>query len=253
MTVVNPFTQEQEAQRYDSYRPAYHDLPFQKLYGYLGRTFHKSLDICCGTGHSTQALMKMSRNVVACDMSASMLAVARKRLPVTFVEARAEKLPFAKDEFDFLNISMAFQWLDQQSFLQEAKRVLIDKGYLNIDNYGFTGNMLGSEGFKQKYQDFDKNHFPPAKRNNDYPEQSFMSEFGFSLLTEISYSHEVFMNPQQFTNYLMTRSNFQILGASEQSRTSGLLLDYYKPLFSGMSQALVFSGTLKLYQITKQE
>lgn len=251
MTVTNPFTKEQEAQRYDRYRPAYHDLPFQKLQEYLKKTLQNSLDVCCGTGHSTRALTKISKNVIGCDLSASMLAVARKNLSVTFVEARAEELPFKDNEFDFLNISMGFQWLNQESFLKEARRVLKNNGYLNIDNYGFTGNMVGNNDFKQKYKDFDKANFPAAKRNKDYPEQSTTSDFGFKLLTEISYSHDVLMNTHQFINYLMTRSNFQILSSTEQSRTSALLMDYYDPLFPGGTQALIFSGMFKLYQVIK--
>ncbi|MGE3756937.1 MAG: hypothetical protein AB7H97_04235 [Pseudobdellovibrionaceae bacterium] len=53
--VENPFTEPKEAERYNLYRPVYHHLPFQYVSSYLGRRLGKSLDVACGTGHSTQA------------------------------------------------------------------------------------------------------------------------------------------------------------------------------------------------------
>src|SRR5215216_3950517 len=66
------------------------------------------LDLGCGSGDLTLALVDAGARVTAVDVSAGMLAVARRRcehfcaaLPrPAFVAAAAEELPFADDAFD---------------------------------------------------------------------------------------------------------------------------------------------------------
>ena len=67
----------------------------------------KILDIGCGTGKSTEPLIKIFKNaeIVGCDPDAAMLAEAKASakklgLPIEYVEGRAERLPFVDDSFD---------------------------------------------------------------------------------------------------------------------------------------------------------
>jgi ubiquinone/menaquinone biosynthesis C-methylase UbiE len=247
MTVINPFMQKSEAERYDLYRPIYHDIPFQKLNKHLGFKFKKSIDVCCGTGHSTNAISKISENVVGCDLSLGMLAVARKNLPIEFIQTPAEQMPFSNGEFDFLNISMGIHWLNQDHFLNEAHRLLAPKGFLSIDNYGFIGQMINNPNFLEQYKKFDSLHFPAAQRNSDYPTDEKMLSHGFKIIHEIRYEHEVKMDMIYFNNYLMTRSNFLILSHEQQNQMPQLLSDYYSPIFNNQDKVMVFRGLLKLY------
>jgi demethylmenaquinone methyltransferase / 2-methoxy-6-polyprenyl-1,4-benzoquinol methylase len=60
------------------------------------------LDVGCGTGLMSAKLARMDRRVVAVDLSAAMIAQARRRYghAVEFMEADAEDLPFDDDAFD---------------------------------------------------------------------------------------------------------------------------------------------------------
>src|SRR5262245_43562361 len=55
----------------------------------------KALDLRCGQGNVSEALISRGCRVVGADFSRAMLALARRRAPhATFVEADAQDLPF---------------------------------------------------------------------------------------------------------------------------------------------------------------
>src|SRR4051812_43980460 len=116
LSVINPFENEGEAARYHCFRPRYHDIPFGLIRRLVGREFDFSLDVACGTGHSTEALAKISGTVIGCDQSEVMLREARANSEIEFIKADGECMPFEDGTFDFLNISMGFHWLDQEKF-----------------------------------------------------------------------------------------------------------------------------------------
>lgn len=94
--------------------------------------FDSFLDVACGTGFLTQSLRG---SVTGLDQSASMLAVARTRLPrASFVRGDALALPFPSEQFGCLVAGHFYGHLDESTrrpFLAEARRV--SKSILVID------------------------------------------------------------------------------------------------------------------------
>ena len=94
--------------------------------------FGSVLDVACGTGFLTASL---NGNVVGLDQSASMLGIARGRVPSgAFVQGDALRLPFRAQKFDCLMTAHFYGHLDQTAralFLDEARRV--SKSILMID------------------------------------------------------------------------------------------------------------------------
>ena len=94
--------------------------------------FASFLDVACGTGFLTEGLRG---NAMGLDQSASMLAVARSRMPgASFVRGNALALPFRSAQFDCLLTGHFYGHLDEPSrrlFLTEARRV--SKSILVID------------------------------------------------------------------------------------------------------------------------
>jgi len=86
--------------------------------------FDSFLDVACGTGYLTESLRG---SVIGLDQSASMLAVARSRMPSAyFVRGDALALPFPSKQFDCLVAGHFYGHLDErarQVFLLEARRV----------------------------------------------------------------------------------------------------------------------------------
>jgi ubiquinone/menaquinone biosynthesis C-methylase UbiE len=94
--------------------------------------FNSILDVACGTGFLTENLRG---RITALDQSASMLAVARSRIPpASFVRGDALALPFRSKQFDCLFTGHFYGHLDEPArrlFLAEARR--ISKSLLVVD------------------------------------------------------------------------------------------------------------------------
>jgi len=84
------------------------------------------LDLCCGQGNVTQALVEHGCEAVGVDFSHPMIATARARVPAaTFVEGDAQALQFDDGEFDAAVSGFGICHIpDQPRALREALRVL---------------------------------------------------------------------------------------------------------------------------------
>ena len=84
----------------------------------------RCVDVACGTGFLTRHLRG---DVTALDQSASMVAIARDRLPgAEVVQAEALPLPFAAGAFDRVVTSHFYGHLlegEREAFLADARRV----------------------------------------------------------------------------------------------------------------------------------
>lgn len=98
----------------------------------------KALDLCCGTGDVAIALRAAGAEVIGCDFSEPMLAVARKRAPsILFTEGDALNLPFPNESFNLVTISYGLRNLAHfERGLREMLRVLKPNGRLLILDFG---------------------------------------------------------------------------------------------------------------------
>ena len=94
--------------------------------------FDSFIDVACGTGFLTSVL---HASIIGLDQSASMLAVARARIPHgTFVRGDALQMPFRSKQVDCLMAGHFYGHLDEAArriFLTEARRVA--KSILIVD------------------------------------------------------------------------------------------------------------------------
>ncbi len=248
MSVIkNPFEIDGEASRYDSFRPHYHHLPFGKIGEFFGKNFTHSLDLACGTGQSSAALKKISHQVTGCDISETMLRVARENHPFDFIHAPAEKLPFSDSTFDFVNISMAFHWFEAKEVLMEIKRVLSPKGYLNIDNYGFDGIISPIEGKQTAHHEFFSSHLPKADRGRGFPRLDAMDKVGLRKVKSFSYGHTIELSSDDFVSLIMTWSNFQIQKEADKKDLEAEMRKTYSDIFDQKTLPLTFKGKTSLY------
>ncbi|MGA7859403.1 MAG: ubiquinone/menaquinone biosynthesis methyltransferase [Terracidiphilus sp.] len=114
------------------------------------------LDICCGTGHMTMALLKGrprgARPILAADFARGMLSRAHSRfaarkphLPGAIaLEADALHLPLRPQSLDLIVTAFGFRNLaNYEAGLREFQRVLKPGGQLGILDFSEPGGLMG--------------------------------------------------------------------------------------------------------------
>ena len=105
------------------------------------------LDVGCGTGFATEALLERTENVHGLDQSAHQLqrAYAKfgKRGPVRFYRGDAERLPFADDAFDVVWSSGSIEyWPNPVDALEEFRRVTRPGGQVLVVGPDYPDNTV---------------------------------------------------------------------------------------------------------------
>ncbi len=104
------------------------------------------LDLCCGSGQTTQFLVKKSSQVTGLDASSTAIDRAKKVVPeATYVNALAEKMPFSNQEFDLVHSSVALHEMETEQLreiLTEVYRVLKPGGIFAFIDLHKPTNLL---------------------------------------------------------------------------------------------------------------
>jgi ubiquinone/menaquinone biosynthesis C-methylase UbiE len=205
---MNYFAHATAAERYASARPYFHPKAVQILLEATKQTrFSRALDVACGTGMGTRALLEVCDEVVGCDLLREMLAWARAHVPgAQFVEAPAEVLPVPDSSVALVTTFLAFHWFDQARFLVEAKRALEPGGHLMICHHAFSAELRDRPEFKTLADEFYAN-YPTPPRNPSKLEPKDAERLGFRLLEEVMFADEFAMNVSELARYISTQSD----------------------------------------------
>jgi demethylmenaquinone methyltransferase/2-methoxy-6-polyprenyl-1,4-benzoquinol methylase len=117
----------------------------------LSRADAQVLDLCCGTGDMTFALLRQTissnARILGADFSHAMLQRAGQKSAGTalrWVEADALHLPFAEAQFDLITTAFGFRNLaDYDAGLREILRVLRPGGECGILDFGEPEGLIG--------------------------------------------------------------------------------------------------------------
>ncbi len=118
----------------------------------LSQSNARVLDLCCGTGDMTFALLRMAGKspgeILGADFSHAMLQRAdakSKGLGLRWVEADALNLPFPDASFDLITSAFGFRNLsDYDAGLREILRTLRSGGECGILDFGEPDGLIGS-------------------------------------------------------------------------------------------------------------
>jgi demethylmenaquinone methyltransferase/2-methoxy-6-polyprenyl-1,4-benzoquinol methylase len=104
------------------------------------------LDLCCGSGQTTQFLVGRSQQVTGLDASPRSIERARQNVPeANYVEGWAERMPFAAHTFDLVHTSVALHEMrpDQlRQILDDVHRVLKPGGLFALIDFHQPTNPL---------------------------------------------------------------------------------------------------------------
>jgi ubiquinone/menaquinone biosynthesis C-methylase UbiE len=126
-----------QAENYTKYRRPYDTDLYELLFSLIPEGDKKILDVACGTGKSTEQLVRDGTEVFGVDIDPLMIDEARKQavinnLSISYEVATAEKLPYPDDTFDAVTVGTAFHWFANEVAIAEIKRVLKKGGLLYI-------------------------------------------------------------------------------------------------------------------------
>jgi malonyl-CoA O-methyltransferase len=128
------------SQTYDSVAELQRNVGRDLLQMFLPQNLTGNIvDLGCGTGFLTQALLPHCENLIALDLALPMLQTTRGKLDdsVNYICADAEQLPFSTDSIDTIFSNLALQWCQPiDKAFNELHRVLKIDGELIFSTFG---------------------------------------------------------------------------------------------------------------------
>ncbi|MDB5281411.1 MAG: hypothetical protein JWO06_486 [Bacteroidota bacterium] len=218
---MNYFDPKIVAERYARGRPDFHSNTIKHVEAFIkprGK-LNKALDVACGTGLSTKALLSIATNVYGTDISEQILGYAAPSKEINYSIAPAEEQPFADGEFDLITVSSGVHWFDIDRFLAEANRLLKSKGWLVLYENYFISEMEGNDKFKEWFPNVYLAKYPSPPRNNTYSwTNENLHSKNLHFVEEERFKNPIVFNKKQLALYFTTQSN--IISAVENGTTT---------------------------------
>ena len=251
---MNYFETKNVAERYEKGRPFFHANTMEKIKNYLGQTtkFDKALDIACGTGLSTKALLALAEQVYGTDISEEMLNLAYKDKKIIYKIATAENQPFENNTFNLVTVSSGVHWFDIELFLKECNRILKPKSWLILYENYFISEMQDVEEFSAWFPDSYCQKYPSPPRQNNYAwsDENLKSK-NFRFDNEQIFKNEVEFTIGELILYFTTQSN--ITSQIEKQETSYQEVEHWlqkelKPFFTKEKRTINYGNWIKYLQ-----
>ena len=154
------------AGRYADFRPTYPPELFDWLAAQCGA--HELVWDCgCGNGQASVALAAHFRQVHATDASAGQIEHATPHAQVRYATAPASASGLPDASADLITVAQALHWFADDSFYDEARRVLKPDGLLAAWSYGMIvveGDAV-NDAIQHFYHQVIGPYWPPERRH----------------------------------------------------------------------------------------
>jgi ubiquinone/menaquinone biosynthesis C-methylase UbiE len=244
---MNYFATKRSATLYAEGRPDFHGICVQRIQQHinLDKTGTRVLDIACGTGLSTKALLAVADDVYGTDVSAAMLDHAACSEQICYRRASADQQPFADAFFDLITVCSGVHWFDTDPFLAEAKRLLKPGGWLVLYDNFFMAVMENNPGFNSWHRQVYLKQFPAPARNDNYDWSApNLESKQFVPVFEESFTNGVAFSLNDLVCYFMSQSN-TIAAVDAGKSTDGAVRSWLQneliPFFSDTAATPLFT------------
>lgn len=247
---MNPFVALETARAYAQGRPYFHPLVIEQVKEKLALRdpLELAVDVACGTGLSSLALLAVANRVIATDSSQEMLSQAPEDERVSYRLAPAESLPLADSSVELITVSSAFHWFQRGAFLREARRVLHARGWLIIYENFFEGRQHPNPAFVRWLESYYKAHPAPARDRAPFTDED-AQKAGFDVFERVTYENTWSFGLHGFVAYLLSQSN--AVAAVERGQYSSeeltlRLTEQLEPFFRSGEETFLFAGFIWL-------
>ncbi|QBS38995.1 class I SAM-dependent methyltransferase [Nocardia sp. CS682] len=203
----NPFDSAAIAERYVRGRLYYHPQALRIALRQLAiDRAGVAVDVACGTGLSTRAVLDVARRVVACDASVAMVRTAERNPRAQFVTAAAEQLPLKDGIAELATVAAAFHWFDPAQVLAELARVLRRGGGLAVYSDYFHGRLVERPAFAEWMRGEYMSRYPSVRRRPHFDPDAATAA-GFGPTTSSDHEWRAPMTCEAAAAYLVSQSN----------------------------------------------
>jgi ubiquinone/menaquinone biosynthesis C-methylase UbiE len=169
----------------------------------VGLPGQRLLDLGTGTGLLARAFALRGCQVTGLDLSAELLAEARRadlatRVSIDYIQAPAEASGLAAGHFDVVSAATCWHWFDRPKAAAEVRRLLKPKGRLliaDLDWHARPGNVIDAtikaiRRHSPARASTTKNVFQYPAWAEDLTSSGFDDWESFAFTTQLSYSQE---------------------------------------------------------------
>jgi SAM-dependent methyltransferase len=243
------FQHDRVASGYASARPYLHPEVFAAVREIVkpAARFRRALDVGCGTGLSSLALLDLAEEVVGIDAALDMLRHARRADGVRYLASGAEALPFREGSFDLVVACGSMDWVDRPRFMPRAAELIRGGGWLVSLDFGDTGRSPEVPGLARWYEAFLRAYpRPPASDPMITADEA--RRHGFAAPHDRDFASACSFTAARYAAFLMTESS--VIAAVEYGRKAeaevrAWLERELAPLFGGEPRRVAFGGYIQ--------
>ncbi|GAA5221551.1 class I SAM-dependent methyltransferase [Membranihabitans marinus] len=168
------------AKHYQAYRPSLHQNILKSVFR-KSKIFDQVLDVGCGVGHSSVALLEYGRNITGLEISAAMLEKAKTHKNIQYICGSLTQYPLPSSHYDLITFAGSLFYAKSQALLNEVMRISKEEAIILVYDFQLDLSPILS------------------KLNLILPESNYEHDTDFSDL-QASFLHlrETYVSPTSF-------------------------------------------------------
>ena len=246
----NAFDTPAMAAGYARSRPAVHSLIVERARKHvrLPLPVEQALDVGCGAGLSTRALLSLARRCLGIDPSAAMVQCATALVPAAaFMVSSAEALPVPSHSMNLITAAGSLDYVDLSRFFPEAGRVLVPAGVLLVYDFSQGRSFRGSPRLDTWFSEFLCRYPMPTDACHAVsPESLCACAPGLRLDAHEDFEVSLDLTPEFYLDYMMTETNVAhaIQRGVQEPCIRSWCAETLAPVFQGRPREVLFRGYL---------